>query len=560
MTRGRIGLFAWFRRHEWAFIGCLALMAFVLGFFGLRLQQGDPSDWSWLDAIYFAIRLFTFSFDLGGDGSDPYAVRPGNWPLQIARFLAPATLAFAVVKAVMLAAASRYNLWRISRLTGHAVVCGAGERGRQLALALRSEGRDVVVIERDADCDTLADIRAAGGRVVIGSVTDPTRQAEARLDSAGIVVAVTSCVESNLQVVLAASRRHTALPVHALAYAPRSFAAMFESQPPFAHIEGGRECGFFDHDAAAARLLVGTYAADLAPTLLRERRPPRILVAGDGDIVPELVGVIVSQCQYADAGIPCVDLLTVDADAVAREIPLHHRQMPLVADLRVRQMSLPQLLRVELREAGARECAEPFDLAFVACQEDVDTLSLARNLSQQEGCVAGTIVAGLRPSTQLMRLFTVRQPMPGVALHDLVALGCSADIVLREGLDEAARAIHESYLAGQLKAGRSVGETPALVPWDDLPDGLRQANRAQADHIPIKRRTLEVSRTEAVIASLAEAEHRRWMAEKIVAGWRHADVRDDSRRLHPSIRPYKELSQAEKSKDRDTVMAVLATG
>jgi hypothetical protein len=37
-------------------------------------------------------------------------------------------------------------------------------------------------------------------------------------------------------------------------------------------------------------------------------------------------------------------------------------------------------------------------------------------------------------------------------------------------------------------------------------------------------------------------------------------VRDDSRRLHPSIRPYQELSQAEKSKDRDTVMAVLATG
>jgi hypothetical protein len=53
---------------------------------------------------------------------------------------------------------------------------------------------------------------------------------------------------------------------------------------------------------------------------------------------------------------------------------------------------------------------------------------------------------------------------------------------------------------------------------------------------------------------LAVAEHQRWMAEKIVANWRHAVERDDARRLHPSIRPYDELSEAEKQKDRDTVM------
>ena len=45
------------------------------------------------------------------------------------------------------------------------------------------------------------------------------------------------------------------------------------------------------------------------------------------------------------------------------------------------------------------------------------------------------------------------------------------------------------------------------------------------------------------------------MAEKIVAGWRHAAVRDDSRRLYPSIRPYNELSEEEKQKDLNTVHA-----
>jgi len=47
------------------------------------------------------------------------------------------------------------------------------------------------------------------------------------------------------------------------------------------------------------------------------------------------------------------------------------------------------------------------------------------------------------------------------------------------------------------------------------------------------------------------------MAEKIVAGWRHAQHRDDARRLHPSIRPYDPLSTEEKRKDRNTVRAVM---
>jgi len=70
-----------------------------------------------------------------------------------------------------------------------------------------------------------------------------------------------------------------------------------------------------------------------------------------------------------------------------------------------------------------------------------------------------------------------------------------------------------------------------------------------------------------MIEALAIAGHRRWMAEKIVAGWRHAAVRDDSRRLHPSTRPYDELSEEEKQKDRNrprgmrrTVTLAILTG
>ena len=544
----------WLKRHEWTLVGAVAVLAFVLGVVGMRWQlatRGVPVTWA--DAAYFSLRLFTVSYDFVGEGGAPYAA--DNWLLEVARFLAPAALTYAVVKGLMLAAANQFNLWSLSRWQGHAVICGAGERGRQLAVALRQDGRRVVVLEKDDQADTLADIRAAGARVVVGSGTDPARQTDARLEHAAIVAAVTPCEESNLQVVLAASRRRPGLPLRALAHATRSFAEMFETRPPFAQIVDGKECGFFDHDVAASRLLVSRYAADLVPDLLDAARPPRLLLAGDGEILPELLGVVVTQCQYAGAAVPRIDLVIVDADAFSREFPLPHPQIGLVADLHIHVMPLPLVLRLDLAALRSDVHEQPYDLAFVACREDIDTLTLARNLAQQTGWVSRDIVAGLRPSTQLMRLFVDDRPLAGVQPHDLVALGCSAEIVLHGRLDTVARGIHEAYLADQLAAGRVLGSAPAIVPWEELPEGLRQANRAQADHIPIKRRTLTISDSAATIEALTVAEHRRWMAEKIVANWRHAPQRDDARRLHPSIRPYNELSEAEKQKDRNTVAA-----
>jgi len=554
------GLLSWARRHEWLIVGVLAILAFGLGVLGILLhpQANAGERASWQDAVYFSIRLFKLDYDLPGSGVDPYAA--DTWMLQVARVLAPLTVAFALVKGLMLATARWFNLLAISRWKEHAVVCGAGERGRQLACALRGDGWRVVVIEKDENVDTLADVRESGARVIIGSATDPARQKEARLDQAAIVAAVTPCEESNLEVVLAASRRPAGRPLRALAHATRPFAEMFETQPPFDRIEEGREFRFFDHDVAAARRLVGDYSPALVPGLLESMRPARILVAGDGDLLPELLAVITMQCQYAGDSPPAITALVADLDALGRRFPLHHPQLGLVADLRVQAMSLPQLLRLDVETLDSSVRDRPFHLAFVACRKDIDTLSLARTLAQQTGCIAHDVIAGLRPSTQLMRLFVDKQPLAGVQTHDIVVLGCSGDVVLQGSLDQVARRIHESYLEGQLKAGRLPGATPALVPWAQLPEGLRQANRSQADHVPIKRRTLAISSAPDVVEALTVAEHRRWMADRIMAGWRHGAERDDGRRIHPCIRPFEELTEAEKQKDRDTVLAAMHSG
>ena len=49
---------------------------------------------------------------------------------------------------------------------------------------------------------------------------------------------------------------------------------------------------------------------------------------------------------------------------------------------------------------------------------------------------------------------------------------------------------------------------------------------------------------------ISETEHRRWMAEKITSGWNYNFTRDDARKLHPDLKPYKQLNEWDKMYDR----------
>jgi hypothetical protein len=526
-------------------------VAFLLGVFGIREQQfAAGRTISWADAIYFSLRLFTFSFDLQ-DQAGPYAPSPAL--LSAARFLAPLPLAYAGLKALFLLARQRLGLWRIRAWRGHAVVFGAGQRGRMVALNLRREGHRVAVVERDPGNAALSELRDAGVEVVVGNAADPLCHRQARIGHAGLVLAVTASEEANLEVALAAARRTEVGPVVIQAHVTRAFAEAFESHPPFDRIRNGVHARFFDHGAAAARLLFQEFGPCLVPPPdAGSGRAPRFLLLGDGEVLGELVRTIVIQAHFPGMAPPAVRVVG-PADRSLGGFHARHPQLELVCGLRRTVLAEPGVTATWLE--AAREEPDP-DLVFIACEQDAATLALARDLVRERPSLRGRIVACLRPSSNMLALLNVAEPVPGVVFRDLVALGCRPGVLLQGELDRDARAIHERYVAKEVAAGRDAGSTPSLMDWDDLPESLRQANRAQADHFAIKAATLRRGLDDATLEALTEAEHRRWMAEKIVAGWRHGPVRDDARKLHPSLQAYAGLSEAEQRKDRDAVLTV----
>ena len=123
-----------------------------------------------------------------------------------------------------------------------------------------------------------------------------------------------------------------------------------------------------------------------------------------------------------------------------------------------------------------------------------------------------------------------------------------------------AQAIHADYL-GLLTGANSESQAYTQA-WEALSEDAKDANRAQADHVVYKlamtnhlqtpNDTLSFNASDVEI--LAQAEHRRWMAHRYLHGWQYGEVRDDSLKRHPSLVAWDDLSEAEKQKDRDTVL------
>jgi hypothetical protein len=56
---------------------------------------------------------------------------------------------------------------------------------------------------------------------------------------------------------------------------------------------------------------------------------------------------------------------------------------------------------------------------------------------------------------------------------------------------------------------------------------------------------------------LAENAHDNWARQRIQDGWRYGPRRDDTKKEHPSLVPYKALPESEKEYDRHAAMETL---
>jgi ppGpp synthetase/RelA/SpoT-type nucleotidyltranferase len=154
-------------------------------------------------------------------------------------------------------------------------------------------------------------------------------------------------------------------------------------------------------------------------------------------------------------------------------------------------------------------------------------------------------------------------PADAMTLRAFVGHGKSK--MPRELCEVISQGIHEAYRRNKTQPSAD----PSMADWARLPETLKNSNREQANHIFDKLREIGLSvkpaengKAEpfefaaAELERLAEMEHGRWNAERLLDGWRFGETKDVAGKISPYLVPWAILPDEVKKWDRLAVKEI----
>lgn len=553
--------------HRRAIQFVAVVAALGLGLWGWTRHNpphGDPG--KWLENIIHTAQLITFQFPSAFDRNVPL-------PLQFARLLVPAAAALATFNVLVSAVTRPFRLAMMPRVSNHAIVIGDGKFDEGAMRKLAERGSQVFIVGKSIGMRRREAFEGMGHTVIDADPALPlTYQAINVVAARTLLICADTDADTlsfTTQAIGAAAKRLATQP-------PLLLAALFEREDLGAELglaldSLARAQNVRFHRLCPERDSLRRALATRAPVFAKpspQKRSHVLVVGLAGGWTQALSELIATVQDHPDL-------------SARLTFALDDGEAEKLADWRRRRPELESL--VEFRRIAATvDATAPAEWLHedlipqlvVIMREDADGLSTALELSRPGGG-SGLDRAGFlvrRAANDRVVEMLSRTTLRERDLSNIVAFGPHVDeqeigrLIDREG-DDIAIAVHARYLD---RGEQARGAAAALKAWDDLTEGLRDANRASAAHAPILFASAGYRLTKADAASkagltpapafdaltlerLARVEHRRWCADRIDKGWRHGAERRDPRRMHPSLVPYDQLHDAEREKDRAAV-------
>jgi hypothetical protein len=541
-----------------------AVIAFGVGCWGWAIETPPSSVLDWGTIAYKTLQMITLQFPGGFDLHE-------NWQLQAARFAVPLTVA--VFSVGVLTTGWRRSMREVMLpfLRRHAIVIGETACAIESAPAIARSGRSVILIASMIADDTRDMLEAKGVTVQIGDARLATVRAIAKPSVADVLLVATSSNLANIDIALSFLQDVVSRDAQLLVQISDVDLAVAATRT-------------FDQASSGTRLRprvfspLETIASEIftrSPFVLERanrERPHHLAMIGCGCAGISTLRAALPLLQDSSVSAPKVTILTGADDDAPRDFLAQHPALGIVAEVEIicGAGTIQNLLRAHVDQIGRRS---PVDTWIIATPSAEINLALA--LSIRNGDLGGAHAETSQPIYILFQGsaafvdFVVRSDFRGFDGVGIRPYGHDVgqhvvDSLLSVSRDQLARAIHDDYFSSQ---GHTFLETSS-VPWEDLPETFRSANRAAAAHVDVKlaaigwRRTkakegwTAATPTPAEIEILARMEHRRWCTERILAGWGYDNHRNDRRKNHPSIVPYDDLDESEKQKDRNQIRAI----
>ncbi|MEW6533589.1 MAG: RyR domain-containing protein [Thermodesulfobacteriota bacterium] len=570
--------------YSWVVIGILWVVVLVSGFLGFAQYLKPKEDWTpnALDMLYRTFQLIV----LESGSIEGHA----GWPFEVARFLAPPLAALTALKAFTTILRDKLRLvWLKWFGKNHAIICGLGRKGMRFATGLLEFRQLVVVVEKDENNEYVRKCKERGGIVLIGDARDRSMMERARLDKAQALICACGLDETNAEIALGVRNRaalgktqnHLLAMVHV--FSPHMCNLLGPLRQQMA-LSAGLRMEWFSIFQNGAWTMLSSFPP--FPEEPSEQGPhPHMCVVGIGWLGQSIVIQAAKKWKrhHAVCG-KSLEVTVIDKEA-ARITGYLCSKYPGLEDVCAFRTIDVDVQSREFEDAAfLSDNPENHAINSIYVCIDHPTLGLEAALSlaartydrgipvvtrvDDEQGIAALLKVAARESDVYRHLF----PFP------LIDETCRPHIYIQWDRDHMtasyhgtvmierlARLFHAAYVREQTAVGRKLGETPALVGWDDLSEEYKEQNREQARNLyglillPLRFGVTPLTEwepepfvfTEDELEQLARREHDRWLKSKLSAGWTYGSVRDDAKKINPNICSYDQLDDATKTYNKE---------
>lgn len=586
---------------------CLALFALIIAVasFGLGFWAYWSHGTGAADSAFQSLQMFHLHYHAPHDGSKPLT-------LEVARFgaacfglgLLPAMLGVSLFRGDWRRFCARH-FWG-----GQVVVCGHCSRTLSLLKDLRTarpgQNRQRVVFV--GHCPSpFGDLPPGVVHLEGNAETGDLLQA-AGVHRAARLVALNEDDRSNLEILIAAGRiceerKRRGSPLECFAHLQDTHL----QSGLHVHLGDTRRFSkhlrihLFNYYEIAARFLARSFPLPEA-LLDKVPLPEHYIIVGFGSFGQNVARKLVKMGQiFVHEGVvagadvwkvvpPRVTVIDPQGETAAAPFLRTHETFEERCQWQLLPLSCesPQFLNLSFLDAADA----PARTSIIFCLEN-ETVSLRTALLLHDFCRKAQRDKGIdalylrlaHPERlgDLITRFTADRRKPALHLFAPDSDIFSADAIFGASLDALARAIHDEWLAVEIRDRRDNNQAPAAGrTWEDLSEQDQESNREAADHMWAKLRTLGYELHQpvpgepvappdpALLAELmaredelARVEHYRWMTWRWLDGWRFGPVRTSMEdiesgkpKFHPDMVPYEQLDNATKERDKVNIRVI----
>lgn len=288
------------------------------------------------------------------------------------------------------------------------------------------------------------------------------------------------------------------------------------------------------------------------------------VVCGSGPLVQQIAFRIARQAYRLEEALPRISILTVGGHGFSAGAMDRIKAADSAASVVSATVDVDDIRAVEREMAAIAGAAVSPAAIHCGGQTPEEAMALARRWERV--------------------LLELRVPVPPIVVYGQAVERIGGSGMLRGAdapdlkeavngvvtADRRARINHDAYYDKQKSLkGADFGMLTGERRWHLIPESMQEDNRNAADHMDYKlvrigyrasvpRTNIPIELPAAAVEKLAAIEHARWIAAKNVDGIRYGPVRDDEKGLHPDMKPYCDLDESAREKDRDQIRQIPA--